>query len=415
MSQFIFFPPASITQLGPDLFRINDTYGGAFNFNSTIAQVYLAQDPKYNPNRPNKLSIPVSEYDSIIQELINNKALYPSNALKEKPFDGEAILKQMRIAPFKKERTLSIGDVTLELTQDCPYKCEGCFREQNRQKLLPLDKIKELISDLAKMGLTKLSLSGGEITYRQESTDKAKEVIRYSRENGIRTLRLLTTGLNPSRLEDLIDSGIDEVQLSVDGTKETHNTYKKVKGAYERTIRAIDLCEQKDIKLTTNTVVTRENLFAIESMIRHLAERDIDTIRITKIITPNRSLRLTPQDAKNLYHTVSRATERYGNRIINAYSSCIDHLNCVAGIVYAHIGATGNVFPCDYVPETVAGNVNEMPFQEIWTNSDIINSFREPKKIPNHCAGCKDRVFCIGNCVIETRNLDVWEGCCYNG
>lgn len=401
-------------QIDRDLFRINDIYGGVFNINKTVASVYLAQEPEYEPSKANSLGLSIEQHNSIITALKQHRIIYPSSVFKEKSFEGKKVLEEIGHSEFKKERVLSIGDVTLEMTQDCPYHCEGCFREINNEPQLPISKIKELIDELRGMGLTKISISGGEITFKQEYTERAKEAISYAKSQGIRTIRLLTTGFNKNRLEELIGCGANEVQISIDGNEETHNSYKKHGSAYNRAIGAIQLCEGKEgIKLTTNTVVSKQNLNIVKQTMETLAALDIDTIRITKIITGNQGLRLNLQEAKDLHNIVSAAQKEHGKRILNAYGNCTSHLNCVAGIVYAHIGATGNVFPCDYVPHMPAGNINKENFQNIWTNSEIIRIFREPKDIADGCIKCKDRIFCIGNCVVEANNLKIAEGCYY--
>ena len=414
MAEFIFFPPACITQTGRDSFRINDIYGGIFNINEAVASVYLAQEPKYEAEQANILGISNVEYNSIINALKQHKIIYPSSTFKEKPFDSRRVLEQIANSIFEKERTLSIGDVTLEITQECPYHCEGCFREITRDESLSITKIKGLIDELKGMGLTKLSISGGEITFKQEYTERAKEVIAYAKSRKIETIRLLTTGFNPKRLEELIESGANGVQISIDGDENAHNAYKKHGSAYNKAIEAIKLCQgKKGIRLTTNTVVSKQNIDVIRKVMATLEAYDIDTMRITKIITANQGLRLNPKEAKQLHNIICAAQKIYGNKILNAYGNCTNHLNCVAGIVYAHIGATGNVFPCDYVPHMSAGNITEQSFQEIWTNSDVIKLFKTPKKIAAGCIKCKERVFCIGNCIVEAKNLKIDEGCYY--
>lgn len=413
MKNLLFFPPACITQVGDDSFRINDIYGGVFDINKEIASVYLSQGNCYEYGEPNKINLPAELYDSVINALINNKIIYISSMPKEKSFNGQPIIEKIASSKFEKERTLSIGDVTLELTQDCPYRCEGCFRELNRDEYLALDKIRDLLRNLRSMGLTKLSLSGGEITSNRSTTEKAKKVIDYASSIGITTIRLLTTGFNSKRLEELIDRGLTELQISVDGNELSHNNYKKSDRAYHRAIEAIKMCSGKRVRLTSNTVVTKDNLHTLEGTIDKLTEYNIDTIRINKIITKNQNLRLTLEEAKKLYKTVLKKQMKHGKRIINTYGDCINKLNCVAGITYAHIGSTGNVFPCDYITTSDASNINESSFEEIWTNSDLIKLFRKPKNVSESCKNCKERSFCIGNCIVEANNLKTERGCYY--
>jgi len=411
--KFYFFPAVSITQFSEDSFRLVDIYGGEFTLDRNSINSYLLQDElSVIPPDLNKHNLSREEHMSLIKSFIGANMVHPSKFEKESPFNRRKVLEQIMSSPFQKPRTLNIGDITLELTQNCPYQCGGCFRELNNQETLSLDTLHRLIDDLSLMGLRKISLSGGEVTASENSFERFKHVCLYVKESYIEVIRLLTTGFNPEKVRESLEYGVNEIQISVDGLKNYHDSYKKFNGAFERAIEAIELCEVEDVKLTTNTVVNQQNLPFVEEVLDDLSEFNIDTLRVTKIMSPDKNLRLNTQQARQLYETIKRKQEEYSDkRIINAYGGCTNVLNCVGGIVYAHIGATGNIFPCDYMTEQSAGNINERPFQEIWTESPIFTPFRTPTIIDGECGPCSIRSLCFGNCKIDKEYVEQTNMC----
>jgi len=410
MEEFLFFPASSITQINEEISNLVNIYGGNFYLRFPHIEVFLAQEPKIS-DKP-KVSIPDSDYRFILNQLLKHKIIYPSRFKKELPFNKKKVLEQLIQEPSQRYPvTLNIGEVTLELTQFCPYRCEGCFREVNPSNLTPLSRLEGLLEELSKMGLLKLFLSGGEITSSGIAFERFKLVASYAKSLGIRKIRLLTTGYNPEKIEEAIKY-IDEIQISIDGLKQVHDTYKKFDGAFERAIESLKICEDKNVKVTTNTVVSKSNMDQVSDLIDFLLQFNIDTIRITKIMSPKKNLRLNPKEARRLYELVRKKQEEYSYiRIINAYSECTDLLNCTGGIVYAHIGASGNVFACDYDINNPAGNINCLSFQDIWTNSPVIQEYRKITPITGECLECRSRVFCFGNCKIDGIYVNQTHAC----
>ncbi len=400
MGSFLFFPASSITQLKEDVFNLIHIYGGKYYLRRPHIEVYLAQPHKANV-RSNRVNFSDSDYGSILESLIEKKIIFRSELKKEFPFNKEKILEAIQKKPTTLPRTLNIGEVTLELIQSCPYSCEGCFREVAREGLTPIQRLERLVSELSEMGLSKISLSGGEITASDRGFERFSQIASYAKSEGIR-VRLLTTGYNPDRVENALKY-IDEIQISIDGLEETHDSYKGRKGSFERAIESSKRAlKNGKVKITTNTVVSMLNYREVPDLIDFLSQFKIDTVRITKMMTPKRKLKLGLKEAIELCLQVREKQEEYPNqKIINAFGDCSDVLNCTGGVVYAHIGATGNVFACDYDVENIAGNINYATFQDIWTNSPIIKDYRRITPIQGECLNCTSRVFCFGNCRID--------------
>jgi len=413
MEEFIYFPASSITQIDKDSFDLVDIYGGKFKLKSPHLEVYLSCPVQLNEKSlDRKTDILQDNYLKILNDLIENNIIYPSKIKKQSPFNRKKVLEKIHSSPFNQQRTLNIGEVTLELTQNCPYNCMGCFREINDKELLSESRLENLVSELSEMGISKIALSGGEITASKKSFERFKRVASYSRDVGINKIRLLTTGYNPERVGEALNY-VDEIQISLDGLREFHNSYKGLNNAFEKATESLKICEaNKKTTLTTNTVVSKKNLSEISFLIDFLSKFNIDTHRITKMVTSSSDLRLDLEDAKKLYSLVREKQKKYPNsKIINAYGDCTDILNCTGGIVYAHIGATGNIFGCDYDINNIAGNIQQRSFQDIWTNSSVLKKYRTISPIEGDCLDCHSRVFCFGNCWIEKENNKISGEC----
>ncbi len=69
---------------------------------------------------------------------------------------------------------------------------------------------------------------------------------------------------------------------------------------------------------------------------------------------------------------------------------------CTAGRGLVYIKANGEVWPCPFV-EVSAGNVREIPFSEIWRNSEIFQNMRQRKKnLKGRCSRCQFIEICGG-------------------
>lgn len=68
---------------------------------------------------------------------------------------------------------------------------------------------------------------------------------------------------------------------------------------------------------------------------------------------------------------------------------------CMAGNGFVFISHTGDVFPCGYFP-VKAGNVREQNFREIYQNSELFVTIRDPDKLGGKCGVCEFKAVCFG-------------------
>jgi radical SAM protein with 4Fe4S-binding SPASM domain len=68
---------------------------------------------------------------------------------------------------------------------------------------------------------------------------------------------------------------------------------------------------------------------------------------------------------------------------------------CLAGSAVCFVSRIGDVQPCGYLPIQV-GNVRKKKFADIWRESEVFSSLRDPDQLKGKCGSCGYRVVCEG-------------------
>jgi AdoMet-dependent heme synthase len=68
---------------------------------------------------------------------------------------------------------------------------------------------------------------------------------------------------------------------------------------------------------------------------------------------------------------------------------------CLAGQAVCFVSHDGEVFPCGYLPVS-SGNVKEVPFDQIWRDSQIFADMRDDGRLEGKCGVCEFKKVCMG-------------------
>ena len=89
---------------------------------------------------------------------------------------------------------------------------------------------------------------------------------------------------------------------------------------------------------------------------------------------------------------------------------------CLAGSGVCFISHRGQVQPCGYMPEA-AGNIHQQSLSEIWQDSLLFETLRDPDQLQGRCGACEYRSDCGGcraRALAESGNMLGEEpGCAY--
>ena len=122
--------------------------------------------------------------------------------------------------------------IRLSISDVCNFKCGYCLpngyqkNKGDNRKFLSLDEIERLTKGLSELGVSKIRLTGGEPTIRQDFFEILKILKKKS---GIKKTVVTTNGYKLDQIaEKLVESEIDGINISIDSLNK--EVFKKITG-----------------------------------------------------------------------------------------------------------------------------------------------------------------------------------------
>ena len=301
-----------------------------------------------------------------------------------------------------------------ELTHRCPLSCPYCSNplELARAKEeLSTEEWIDVFGQAAKMGVLQIHLSGGEPASRRDLED----LTEGARKAGLYT-NLITSGvgLTEKRFAELIDRGLDHVQLSIQGVDaETANRLGGYKRGFEQKMKVAEWVKDAGVPLTVNAVMHRQNLDrmaeTVDMAVRLGARRlEVANTQYYGWAYRNRfALMPTLEQVKHCGEVVAEARRRLEGVMVIDYVTP-DYLGsypkpCMGG--WARVGLCvnpkGTVLPC-HAAETITTlefeNVRDRPLADIWADGPAFVAYRGTAWMSDPCQSCDRKERDWGGC-----------------
>jgi radical SAM protein with 4Fe4S-binding SPASM domain len=257
-----------------------------------------------------------------------------------------------------------------------------------------------------------LILTGGEPLLREDIF----ELSRYaSSKNLMVVLGSNGTLIDEQKADALLTSGIQGVGISLDSTKaEIHDSFRGVKGAWQKTMRGIEICREKKIDFQIQTTVTQNNYNEISELLQVSAQSGARGFHLFFLVCTGRGQKLSdisPLQCEEMLSYLLEIQDQYKTMLIRA--RCAPHFlriahqnnsqsplvkgysaGCWAGTHYCRVTPEGQVTPCPYLPLSV-GNLRETNFIDIWESSPVFRQLRNPG-LKGKCGICEFTALCGG-------------------
>jgi cyclic pyranopterin phosphate synthase len=143
-----------------------------------------------------------------------------------------------------------------------------------QERLLSFESIQRLVSVLARAGVNKVRLTGGEPLMRP---GLARLIEGLSRIHGLQHIALTTNGMMlADQIDSLVSAGLTHVNISLDTLRDTAFRKLTRRDGLERVLQGIDAALQTSIPVRLNALVLREiNLDDCVSLVRFAREKRI--------------------------------------------------------------------------------------------------------------------------------------------
>jgi AdoMet-dependent heme synthase len=315
--------------------------------------------------------------------------------------------------------------VAWEVIRSCNLACVHC-RASSERGPYPGELSKEecfiVMDGIAVVGKPVIILTGGEPLLRSDIFDLA----RHGTDKGFRMV-MATNGTLITRetAEQMKASGIQRVSISLDGpSAETHDAFRKVRGAFEGSLRGIELLKKGGIEFQVNTTITQVNLHLLPDVLQLAVHLGAAAHHIFLLVPTGRGKELQAQEisaldyektlhwfyeqrdrvplqlkatcAPHYYRILRQRAKKEGKKITpKEYGLDAMTRGCLGGISFCFISHVGQVQPCGYL-ELNCGNVREKSFQETWENSEVFQNLRNTDGYQGKCRRCEFRKVCGG-------------------
>jgi pyrroloquinoline quinone biosynthesis protein E len=300
-----------------------------------------------------------------------------------------------------------------EITHRCPLHCVYCSNPlelTSRKKELATTDWLRVFREAAALGVLHLHLTGGEPLARPDLT----ELIAGARQAGL-YINLITSGIGLSRerLAQLVEAGLDHIQLSFQDSTENHANWIAGTRAHAHKLELAGWIREYRIAFTANLVVHRQNIDHLEGMIIGLEALHPDRMEIAHAqyygwALKNRSALLpTRTQLDRAVAVVAAAEERLRGKVridmvVPDYHARFPKA-CMGGWgrQLLLIDPAGRALPCHaagVIPGMSFDNVREYALDWIWQSSAAFQKFRGEGWMPEPCRSCDRRKEDFGGC-----------------
>ena len=338
--------------------------------------------------------------------------------------------------------------VVWNVTPECNLACAHCYAacRDGAGDVLDTDEARRVVDDLAEWQVPVLLFSGGEPFCRRD----IRELAEYAKGKGLRVTFSTNGTLIDDNLADwLARLGTGYVGISIDGTEEVHDSFRRRRGAYAASLAAIRMLVARGVKVGLRVTMTRRNVSAIPELFSLMRAEGIPRICLYHLVYTGRGKDieaddLSAEERRAALDTIIAETERsfasgHPVEVLTVDNHCDGPYLYMkrpsertrellarnggnsSGAGIACISWDGTVYPDQFWRNHPVGNVRERPFSEIWgapPPGSLLDMLRRRKEfVKGRCRSCRWLDVCGGNFRArgEAATGDVWgeDPSCY--
>ena len=345
--------------------------------------------------------------------------------------------------------------VLVELTRACELACRHCRAEAKRERdpdELTTTEIAAILDDLGSLGSPRpiVVFTGGDPLMRPDLV----ELVRHGvdAQLAVAVAPAGTPRAAPAVLGELRRAGVSTVSFSLDGASaSTHDAFRLTQGSFNWTVAACTAARRAGLRLQLNTTVTEETAHELPEVLDLARRLGVGLWSVFFLVPMGRGKALRPLSAEGIEDVLEflfeaaaviplKTTEapqyrrivlRHGSGAPTGtaergalYAELHDRLGGLgiplrvrteAGITAASgaghrrpplvvgdgqgvvfVSSRGDVQPSGFLP-LVAGNVRDRPLAEIYADSGLFRSLRDPEQLRGRCGRCEYRDSCGGS------------------
>ncbi|GAX91406.1 TIGR04053 family radical SAM/SPASM domain-containing protein [Effusibacillus lacus] len=327
--------------------------------------------------------------------------------------------------------------VIWEITRACELACLHCRAEAQPNpdpRQLTTEEGFRLLDQIREFGDPVVVFTGGDPLMRPDLF----ELIKYGVGKGLKMS--MTPSATPHVTKEAMrkakEAGLSRWAFSIDGSNaEIHDAFRGVAGSFDLTMRSIEYLHELGLPIQINTTVSRYNLNDLDNLAALMKELKCVLWSVFFLVPTGRGKTndmITPEEHEQVFNWLydlsktapfdikTTAAQHYRRVVMQrrkAEGETISRMNLLGvqrnngetddgigrpmfgvndGNGFVFISHLGDVQPSGFLP-VVAGNVRERSLVNIYRNSPIFQSLRNPDNYKGKCGVCPFRNVCGGS------------------
>lgn len=315
-----------------------------------------------------------------------------------------------------------------ELTLQCNLACVHCgsrAAEARPEELSTVEAL-DLVRQMAEAGITEVTLIGGEAFLRADWL----AVVTAIREAGMScTLTTGGYGISAATAARMRGAGIQQVSISIDGTRETHDWLRGKPGSWDAAFASLNQLRAAGIPISCNSQINRLSAPELPLIYADIVGAGCRAWQLAMTVPMGRAadrpeILLQPSELLDVFPMLNELAgwaQRdgvlfypgnnvgyygpYERRLRSMQGSGAIWEGCQAGMNTIGIEANGVIKGCPSLPTAAytGGNIRETPLREILQTAELkFNARQGADEGASHlwgfCQGCEYAELCRGGC-----------------
>lgn len=321
-----------------------------------------------------------------------------------------------------------ISHAVWEITLKCNLACQHCGSRagQNRTKELSTEEALNLVQQMAEVGITEVTLIGGEAFLRSDWLEIAQAITKAGMVCGMTTGGF---GITLDTARRMKEAGIQVVSVSVDGLEKTHDYQRGKPGAWQWAFKTMKNLKEAGITFGCNTQINRLSAPEFPLLYERLRDAGIAAWQIQLTVpmgraADNNHILLQPYELLDVYPMIAKVAQRakeegvrvqagnnigyYGpyERLLRGGDAWSFWQGCNAGLSTLGIEADGAIKGCPSLPTSAytGGNIRDYSLRTIIEETEELrfNLGAGTPQGTDHlwgfCKTCEFAELCRGGC-----------------
>lgn len=304
--------------------------------------------------------------------------------------------------------------VNFEITNSCNFNCSFCSAQLSKYQKpdLSTQDVCNIISILADEGVYALFFTGGEPLLRDDLPIFVKQALDYGMNVCISSNAAVAS---KEKAKQLVDAGLDEIQVSIQAPDTTHDNIVGVDGAIKMAFNGLQNLIDVGLGVIVASVGTRKNYQTLPSLADKVAHLGGICYRVLRLIPTSKDALQDMIPYEGLEWLVTEMINRiekgkitidihtppgfvshgYHNpgeypQLLHAFTGI-----CTAGKTTMAILPNGDCIPCIEFKNFMCGNILKQSLDEIW-NAEPMKLLKNvtPDKYQGICGECSYKWTC---------------------